>query len=662
MTSKIPILGFRQDRIGARLICLLNTMRLARVAGAPARFLWLSQPGGPYPELVDPHDFLKASFVRDWIDIVDAVPDLEPRRNVETLATSTSTGNFVSQIASGQQYQCLAMSDLVRFMNESAADVAAEVQQIAAGLMLKPRLAQMLVKARAKVARAGKGAPVAIHVRRGDILDGDPWSYSSWSSKYVPDEYFRAFIALNPGPVIAFSDTPAAVEHLRQGNPRVIPVSTLFDSSNLTPAERDLLELLLMAGCEQVGAPGQSAYSRAAAIIGTCQITPLPYGLPPEIRQQASDALLARVIAHPDSFFAPGDQAQSAAYAATHAVNCGRGAEIVAAMADRTPLLARFPFLYRDLSGAALSAGQQVQARQLAQAGLAHPMLRNRDRPHCRQVLMVLDTLSQDGQPADPAIEAQFLSMVFTGRAGQGPIIPGLARHLLRRGGPAGRALMFDPRLVALCSEEMAPAQRMAMIEAQGSDQVLPLWALRCDWEELLNEANVRRDLRLAPPLARKLQIAGPNLPQIEVALAQKAPLSDPDDLGLMQMGLAASALRLHGRMNRAFALLEWLHRCRPGDALTLKRLADCCFANGNRNAGWRWLRQAMQASASPLLSLSAALRHAEDGAETAAADQLERARRLWPGLDLIATVQGSIRKRGPKPAPAQPGATVAPR
>ena len=40
----------------------------------------------------------------------------------------------------------------------------------------------------------GGGEPVAIHVRRGDILDGDPWSYGAWPSKYVPDEFYRGFI------------------------------------------------------------------------------------------------------------------------------------------------------------------------------------------------------------------------------------------------------------------------------------------------------------------------------------------------------------------------------------------------------------------------------------------------------------------------------------
>ncbi|MEF9604859.1 hypothetical protein O4J55_22060, partial [Paracoccus sp. PXZ] len=108
-------------------------------------------------------------------------------------------------------------------------------------------MARALERARGILAQAGGGQPLAIHVRRGDILDGDPWSYSSWASKYVPDEFFRAFVAQAQGPVIAFSDTPAAVGHLRQGDPRILPVQELLDPGALSVAERDLLELLLMA-------------------------------------------------------------------------------------------------------------------------------------------------------------------------------------------------------------------------------------------------------------------------------------------------------------------------------------------------------------------------------------------------------------------------------
>ena len=69
------IIGFRRDGIGARLICLLNVLRLSRKFGATGTFLWLSEPDGPYPELADPRLFSRP-FRRRHIRIIDEMPDL----------------------------------------------------------------------------------------------------------------------------------------------------------------------------------------------------------------------------------------------------------------------------------------------------------------------------------------------------------------------------------------------------------------------------------------------------------------------------------------------------------------------------------------------------------------------------------------------------------
>lgn len=299
MTIKDQIIGFRVDRVGARLICMLNVMRLSRKFGVSGKYLWLSEPDGPYPELADPQDFLAADFVARHIRIVDRHPDDGARLNVSAVAPRSNVAGFAAALAAGQLYECVSMADVMRFMDEPAEDVAADIRDIARQIALAPPLAEALARARGIIAQAGGGEPVAIHVRRGDILDGAPWSYSAWPTKYVPDEFFHAFIARTEGPVIAFSDTPAAVTHLAQGNPRVIAASDLFDSASLSVTARDLLELLLISDCAQVGAPAYSAFSRAATIMGRCEIVPLPQALDPDLRLAAYDALLERAIARP---------------------------------------------------------------------------------------------------------------------------------------------------------------------------------------------------------------------------------------------------------------------------------------------------------------------------------------------------------------------------
>ncbi len=637
MTKHHAIIGFRQDRIGARLICLLNVMRIARKFGVSGRYLWLSQPGGPYPELADPRDFLDPAFVAAHIDVVGHAPDRAGLRNLPAVAPGMSRAGFARTLAEGRRYECDSMAEILRFMDEPEAEAAAGLRAVAADLALSPRLARALADARRILERAGGGRPLAIHVRRGDILDGDPWSYSSWASKYVPDEFFRAFVAAVEGPVIAFSDTPAAVEHLRQGDPRILSVQELLDPGALTPAERDLLELLLMAGCAQVGAPSHSAFSRAAAMVGECRIVTLPGALPADLQASAHDALLERVLSRPESFLAPGDLAQSISYAAGHARRRGRGAELVDALAGNRALLERFPFLYRELAVAAWSAGRAQKARRLALQGLEAPLMRNRDKPQCRQVLLVTGGQGGNADGAAPAPDAAFVDMILAGRSAEGPIMPALAHRLMGEGGAASRALGFAPELLATYAQPDPE---------RGKGRILPLWLLRIDWSEFIRDPGPQRELLVWPDLWRKLGPGAEALAPVEAALArgEQPPLAEGDAAWL---GFCASVLRLHGRLNRALALLHWLDAARPGRTLTCKRLADVCFAAGNRTAGQRWLDAALAlAPDQPLLRLSAALRAAEAQDAPRAEAHLRAAQAAWPELGLTQTLRRTMRRQ----------------
>ena len=67
MTQEPAIIGFRQDRVGARITGIVSLMRLAHAFGATTRFAWLAQPDGPWPELSDPTAFFTPDFVASHI-------------------------------------------------------------------------------------------------------------------------------------------------------------------------------------------------------------------------------------------------------------------------------------------------------------------------------------------------------------------------------------------------------------------------------------------------------------------------------------------------------------------------------------------------------------------------------------------------------------------
>ncbi|WP_347266822.1 hypothetical protein [Paracoccus sp. (in: a-proteobacteria)] len=639
MTPVAPIIGFRQDRIGARLTCLLNVLRLSRKFGTPGRFLWLADASGAYPELADPCAFFAPDFVARHVTVIGQTPDLRGRANLCTRAPGLSVEGFAEALARGERHECDTMAEPVRFMDESPAEVAAELREIAAGIELAAPLRAALAEARQRLAQAGGGDPVAIHVRRGDILDGDPWSYSAWSAKYVPDEFFRAFIALSDGPVIGFSDTPRAVAHLAQDSARVLAASDLLAGMAPGPAARDLLELLLMAGCASVGAPFQSAFSRAAATIGGCHILALPQGLPPEARTAAHDALLERVIARPDSFLAPGDLAQSLGFAARHAVSVGRGAELVAGFARQERFLTRFPFLHADLAVAALQSRLPDAARHLAEAGLQAPRISHHDKSRCRQVLLACSEGWHSAGRTD--LEAGLIAMILTGRRADGPVTPALLWRALSQPGRARRELLFDPALLPVLAQPHPVAD-------QGP--VMPLWMLRGDWAELLLDAQLQGALLLAPELRQKLAPAAAGLGALETALtAGKHPAIGAGDAA--RFGFCAAQLRLHHRLQRAFRLLHELDAQHPHQALTHKRLADACFAAGNRKSGDRWLTSALAlAPENAMLRLSAAVRAHEAGRRNAVAAQLDLAETFWPDFPLIARLRQKLGDAGPGP------------
>lgn len=635
MNTDTQIIGYRQDRIGARLICMLNVIRLARKFDVPGHFLWQSQPQGDYPELADPHDFFAPEFVAEHIRVIKGEPNLLTLPNVGTVAQSMNVRGFADNLAAGQRYECDTMSETVRFMDESQLAVEAEMREVAQGLLLAAPLQRALTHAREAIASAGGGDPVAIHVRRGDILDGVPWSYTSWATKYVPDEFFRAFISLSKGPVISFSDTPAAVLHMAQGDPRILPVTGLFGGANLSQAARDLLELLLMSDCARVGAPSHSAFSRAATVAGRCNIVALPGALPEELRVTAYDTLLDRVIGKQDSFFAPGDLAQSAAYAAKHAAAIGREKELLDAFAGRRDFLDRFPFLYKDLALAAWSGGRIGKARSLAQRGLGAPLLRNRDKPQCRQVLLMADAGSKPEK--DSEVDSQFLTMLFTGRAAEGPIIPTLAYKLLRHDSRSMQALMFDRKLLAAYIRTSPESGRDA--------HILPLWTLRLDWSEFIRDKALQRELRNWPGMWEKLKPIVEGLSEIEERLA-RGDSPQVNKAEMIRYGYCASILRLHGRFNRSFALLRWLADMEPQQALTHKRMADTCFEASQDRGGWKWLKSAMQlAPDNPMLRLSAAVRAARQGNSGQGMDYVTEAEAIWPGLPLAKIVQRGFLK-----------------
>lgn len=663
MSNEPAIIGFRQDRAGARIVGILNVMRLSRLFGVEARFQWLSQPDGPYPELSDPAAFFKPNFIARHIDVVTEAPDLGGRRSVTAASAQLNLANFGRALEGGALFHSESAFAVDRFQGEDAAQVAMRVRDIAAELKLAAPLAKALRKMQRQIEKMGGGPPAAIHVRRGDILDGDPWSYSAWPSKYVPDEFLQAYADRQPGPVVAFSDTPDAVLHLAKGRERIIPVDRLLaeHAGDVPPgAARDVLELLLMARCRSVGAPSQSAFSRAAQVVGGGEVVALPYDLPVQVNRQAYDALLDRVIAAPDSFYAPGDLAQSAAYAIRHVVSTNRVPDLLAAFEGRADFTRRFPFVLVALAEAAEQTGHAAVAQDLAERALAEKMLRPRDRNRARNLIMLGQSRAklsrtepaQDEEAGD--LDAAFVERALKAQGADSRSLAASAWLILSRPGAAGTQLLFPPLLGQMIQSAAEPDPQ--------AEKLLPLWAFLCDWDDLVRSESLRAGMRHRPAINVKLAAAERPLHLFEAAAGAGIDPPEPDDDVALLLGHAASVMVLHGRLRRAYPLLNWLEKVRPADAITARRLSNAFFQAGNRKAGWMWLDNAIsRAPGNALLHLSAGLRAHEHGFPNRRRDHLAAAVRLWPEFGMAERVQRRLKKQAARAADPASAARASP-
>ncbi len=100
--NPLLLIGFRQDRLGARLVTLANVIRVARALDIDGRYLWLSQPDGPYPDLTDPAEIFSEEFIAKWIRVVSDIPsDLQDRYNCAIEFKKINRTNALNKMKQG---------------------------------------------------------------------------------------------------------------------------------------------------------------------------------------------------------------------------------------------------------------------------------------------------------------------------------------------------------------------------------------------------------------------------------------------------------------------------------------------------------------------------------------------------------------------------------
>lgn len=307
------IIAHRNDRMGARIISMLNAIRIARDYDIPWFCGWTTG-GRTHEECRDPTYIFSEDFVaRKFFDgdlLHKVYNDLIDVSTVE--GSNATRGQFLKPLKKGESYLAGAAMGITVLPWEDAAKVRAALPQCMDEFEYSPPVQAMIGEIKEMFAGSSL---TAFHIRRGDIIYNQVTSNKLWPNKYIPREFYEVLLErLLEDPtqrILVFSDTPQEVERLKEKSDRVMGISDLFGERDFTSGARDFLELYAMSLCKQIYGPPSSAYSQTAMTIGGCRLQAVQDALTKEEHDIAMERMSQRLEQKSDLFINMGDVGQS---------------------------------------------------------------------------------------------------------------------------------------------------------------------------------------------------------------------------------------------------------------------------------------------------------------------------------------------------------------
>ena len=258
-------IGLRKDQLGARLLVLLNSIRLAEDYDADFCINWFPR-GAMAPKLDTPSDLFDRSFIdRHFIDN-DTFEALDSRtKPVWAFHKDKNPDRLNAHLARGGHVLLDEGFEILRFPWEQDEDLTERFRGFILRIGFNPVVQKHIGQIIAKMDQGGRKV-TAYHIRRGDILNEAPWKHKEWPAKIEPDELYSAYLEKNPdADALVFSDQPESIARFTTAHPQVSSIDDFVDLGDCKPVQRDFLELFAMSRASEIIAPPISAFSRAAA-------------------------------------------------------------------------------------------------------------------------------------------------------------------------------------------------------------------------------------------------------------------------------------------------------------------------------------------------------------------------------------------------------------
>ncbi len=258
-------IGLRKDQLGARLLVLLNSIRLAEDYGADFCINWFPR-GAAAPKLDTPTDLFDPTFIdRHFIDNDDFEALDDVTKPIWEFHKDDTPHRLEKHLAGGGHVLLDEGFEILRFPWEDDEDLTERFRGFILRIGFNPIVQKHITQIIAKMDDSGRKT-TAYHIRRGDILNEDPWKHKEWPAKIEPDELYSAYLEKNAdADALVFSDQAESIARFTKNHPQVRSINDIVDLSDCKPVQRDFLELFAMSRATEIVAPPISAFSRAAA-------------------------------------------------------------------------------------------------------------------------------------------------------------------------------------------------------------------------------------------------------------------------------------------------------------------------------------------------------------------------------------------------------------
>lgn len=589
------IVGYRKDRLGARIIALGNLLRLEEKFGVPVHYFWPDAFEGHNMAVeTETQPIFEAGFQARYIRQIPEGerPEISDLTDLDQIQRRVGTAEFTQRLQEGERFLCSEGLHLAVFTDESGPEHIRAFRAAVARIVWSDRIQEVLDQATAKLADFSLH-PMALHVRRGDVLDKAPWCHKNWTSKFAPDEFYHAVMNRSDAGAVLFSDTPDVVAKMAASHANAFTLEDLVDAPDLSELQRDLVELLLMARCTEIVAPSLSAFSSSASMINGMRLTELPHDLPETERFGAYDTLLDRVIEGPGSFHNEGDFAQSLGYAFRHALNVKRHRELYTVLKRAIEAGQNYAFYYPIAMALAIACGDTDYALSMDSAAQHDKNIWLDDQTTSSALGRVAEHLTYDPVQAT----SDFLHL-YLSRHKSDPDQDALAHYFFTRE-PVFKYLFQVSDIVKETMSYGRDKERIFLFPVDDNlfdgalNAALPIWIPGGDWPEMFERQQITKNITKNPDFrSKKFQIPA----EIREAEAQSFQDSRPlpeDMESLELLSVYSMALMLSGRYRRATALMFHCRNTLPDHPIFLKRLANRFLVTGQTEKAVRNLEQA---------------------------------------------------------------------